>query len=294
MQPPPDAPPPSRVPLPPPALRLVAGAALLAALALPRGAAELPAASAAAGTPPPRVGACPPGLLPDDGRCVRPGEDDGPSPEAAPGAHRERSGRWTTYEQIPRLPDRPEDYGAYRYPIPTGARPVLSGYDLDHPDKAQRRGARLRHVGHGGLDLGAARGTPVVAVALERQEGPATIVYAGALFGLSVVTRHAVRESGALRDYLVLHGHLDRIASGVSPGVALPEGALLGAVGDSGSPGLVHLHLEVRRVRDDVDLARIPAGPALVRDTVSVVSDPRNVLPLLAAVPSAGVPSPPP
>lgn len=284
--------PPTR-PLPSPPAPLVAGAALalLAALALPRGAADVGAAEPPPGSARlPSPEACAEGLLPDDGRCLRPGEDEGAAPAAAPGAHRDRSGRWATYEQIPRLPDRPEDYAAYTYPIPTGARPVLSGYDLDHPDATQRRGARLRHVGHGGLDLGAPRGTAVTSRALERQEGPSTVVYAGALFGLSVVTRHAVREAGALRDYLVLHGHLDRVATGVAAGVALAEGALLGAVGDSGSPGLVHLHLEVRRVRDDVDLAHVAAGPALMRDTVSVVSDPRNVLPL---APSPVVPPAP-
>ena len=36
----------------------------------------------------------------------------------------------------------------------------------------------------------------------------------------------------------------------------------------------------VRRVREGVDLAKVPAGAQLVADNISVVCDPRNVLPL--------------
>ena len=38
---------------------------------------------------------------------------------------------------------------------------VVSGYDLDRTDEQQRRGARLRQVGHGAVDLIEPRGTPV-------------------------------------------------------------------------------------------------------------------------------------
>ena len=57
----------------------------------------------------------------------------------------------------------------------------------------------------------------------------------------------------------------------------------MGVVGDTGSPELVHLHLEVRRVREGVDAMKRAArtGPAdLLANDVSVVCDPRNVLPL--------------
>jgi hypothetical protein len=42
----------------------------------------------------------------------------------------------------------------------------------------------------------------------------------------------------------------------------------------------VHLHLEIRRVRDEVDLAKVSAGVQMIADNISVVCDPRNVLPL--------------
>jgi murein DD-endopeptidase MepM/ murein hydrolase activator NlpD len=161
-----------------------------------------------------------------------------------------------------------------------GGHYVVSGYDLDRPDALQRRGRKLSHVGHGGVDLPQAKGTPVKLVALEHQEGEAEVLYAGALFGTTVVTHHTVREGGHLRDYVVLFGHLDSIAPGLSAGATIRDGDLVGGVGDTGSPELVHLHYEVRRVRDGVDLAKVPAGAQLIADSISVVCDPRNVLPL--------------
>jgi hypothetical protein len=69
----------------------------------------------------------------------------------------------------------------------------------------------------------------------------------------------------------------------------LKEGDLVGAVGDTGSPELVHLHLEARRVRDGVDVSRL-APSAMIANENSVVCDPRNVLPLLAASPEGDRP----
>src|SRR5579859_3192169 len=93
-------------------------------------------------------GPCPKGTLPDGTVCVHlPTEDDAePDALVSANAHRERSGRWAVYDQIPRRPERPADYDAYRYPVPPGlpgGHSVVSGYDLDRPDEAQRRGWRL-------------------------------------------------------------------------------------------------------------------------------------------------------
>jgi murein DD-endopeptidase MepM/ murein hydrolase activator NlpD len=227
-------------------------------------------------------------MLPDGEVCVHwPGDEDEGEPEAQvlPNAHRERSGRWHVYDDIPRRPDRPADYDAYRYPVPPGlpgGHSVISGYDLDKPDVAQRRGRTLHAVGHGGVDLPQARGTPVKLVALEHQQGDAEVLYTGPLFGTTVLTRQTVREGGRLRDYVMLFGHLDGIAAGVAAGVLLKDGDLVGFVGDTGSPELIHLHWEARRARDGVDLkAKARLGGALVMDDEnSVVCDPRNVAPL--------------
>jgi hypothetical protein len=230
---------------------------------------------------------CPAGTIPDGDVCVRiPGDDeDGPQSPASANVHRERSGRWTQYDQIPRRPDRPADYELYRYPVPPlpGTKSVISGYDLDRPDESQRRGRTLRAVGHGGVDLAQVKGTPVKLVALEHQKGEAEVLHAGGLFGTTVVTLHTLREGGRMRDYVVLFGHLDGIAPGVASGTVLRDGDVLGFVGDTGSPELVHLHYEVRRVRDGVDakkVARAQGAGRLVADDVSIVCDPRNVLPL--------------
>jgi murein DD-endopeptidase MepM/ murein hydrolase activator NlpD len=242
--------------------------------------------------PPLEHSTCPPGTLPDNDACVRlPGADDddtdSPEAESSSNSHRDRLGRWVIYDEIPRRPDRPADYDAYRYPVPCGVhdtagdgRPcVVSGFDLDLTDDLQRRGRRLRQVGHGAVDLLQARGTPVHSLVLEHQQGDAAVVYVGPLFGTTVVTRHTLREGGRLRDYLLLFGHLDAPAPGLHPGVPVRPGDLVGFVGDTGSPDIVHLHLEARRLRDGVDPDKL-APAALVDGNASVVCDPRNVLPL--------------
>jgi murein DD-endopeptidase MepM/ murein hydrolase activator NlpD len=192
------------------------------------------------------------------------------------GGHTERDGEWLDYEQIPRRPERPKSYEAYLYPLADA--PVVSGYDLDRPDQEQRRG-RMQAVGHGGVDLVAKIGTPITTVRLEHQLGEAEVLYVGPLYGETVVTRHVVRESGVDRDYVLLFGHLDHAADDVRRGQRLREGATVGFVGNSASPEFVHLHLEARRMRDGKDAWRVP-GALLDAREYSVVTDPRNVLPL--------------
>jgi hypothetical protein len=205
---------------------------------------------------------CPPHRLPDGDVCVRlpEGDDEVPEPESEQSAHHEMGGRWTVYDEIPRRPDRPADYDAYRYPVP-----------CDHDCVAV--------IGHGAVDLPQKRGTPIVAVDLEQQQGDAEVIYVGPLFGTTIVTRHTLREAGQLRDYLLLFGHLDPQSAGLHPGSRVKEGDLLGLVGDAASPAVVHLHLEARRVRGGVDVDKL-APSAMIANENSVVCDPRNVLPL--------------
>ncbi len=242
-----------------------------------------PKQSATAGT---RI--CPAGSLHDDGSCLAlRGDDNGDTPgQIARGVHRTKSGRWDPYDQIPLLADRPSDYAAYRYPVPSppsGTSDQISGYDLDKPDELQRRGTFLRAVGHGAIDLMRPRGTPVTLVALRAQVGGAHALYAGHLIGQSVVTEHARKEGDDVATYLLIYGHLNDASAAVGHGEELSEGTLLGHVGDSDSPGVVHLHLEVRRWRNTKSpttmLQAEGPGTLLARDN-SVVCDPRNVLPL--------------
>ena len=268
---------PSRTPL------VVAGTVATAVLVLhaePKRVTAAPSIAVAKAAPAPAEIDCPPDTIPDGDVCVHVEEEAAADAPVARGAHRERSGRWSVYDQIPRRPERPADYDAYRYPIPPGlanGRSVLSGYDLDLPDPDQRRGRRIRAVGHGGVDLPQRKGTPIRAIPLDHQEGDATVLYVGDLFGRSVVTRHVLREAGGLRTYVLIFGHLDAPAPGLARGAPVREGDVVGFVGDTGSPELVHLHLEARRLRDGVDLDA-HAGPDVVSDAVTIVCDPRNVL----------------
>jgi len=253
------------------------------------GAKAVAASAAASGAE--LVAGCPAGTFPDEGACVTlPDERFGEDPVGAPEGevvaqgHFEKSGRWKVYDQIPRRPDRPLDYEAYVYPIPgglPGGKHVVSGYDLDLPDALQRHGT-MRAVGHGAVDLPQKRGTPIGMIALEHQLGDAEVVHVGTLMGYSVVTRHTVREAGVLREYVLIFGHLDKAAPGLVRGSTLKVGELVGFVGDTGSPELVHLHLEARRLRDGVDGSKLVPGRILAAD-VSIVCDPRNVLPLKGA-----------
>ncbi len=227
---------------------------------------------------------CPEGWLPDGDVCVPlPSEgEDGPELQDVANAHRDRHGNWVRYDQIPRLPERPADYDLYRYPIPPGmpgGHAVISGYDLDQPNERQRRGPTLSHVGHGGVDLPQKKGTPILMAPLEHQEGDAEILFVGDLFGRTVITLHTLREAGQIREYILLFGHLDAPAPGIAKGGHLGAGDLVGSVGDTGSPELVHLHLEARRVRAGVKIREEP-GHKLVANECTVVCDPRNVLPL--------------
>lgn len=193
--------------------------------------------------------------------------------------HTERSGEIVTYDQIPRRWSRPSDYAAYSYPVVTypGWVGVTSGYDLDLDDDDQRRGT-MRAIGHGGVDLPRPIGTKISMIGLDRQLGDAKVVYVGTLFGNSVVTLHVVREGAEKAHYVVVFGHLDHPAAGLERGRMLRAGDLVGFVGDSGSPDLPHLHLEARRIRDGVDPATLTGYQLIARD-VTVVTDPRNVLP---------------
>ncbi|MCC6644858.1 MAG: M23 family metallopeptidase [Polyangiaceae bacterium] len=279
-------------PVPPlaPHVRAALAAALLAALASLGSARpkrvlvepRAPSASSPSAMGP--LAVCPPGALPDGDACVpfRRGDlDEGKALLAERNTHTDKRGRSQSYEQIPRQPDRPAAYEAYLFPIPTAPdeKLVVGGYDLHRDDQDQRRGAHLSAVGHGGVDVVARRGTPVRSLPLEHQEGDAEIRYAGALFGQTVVTSHTVRQGGRLRDYVVLHGHLDGIARGVAAGRVVKAGEQLGEVGDTGSEGLVHLHLEIRQVRDGVDV-RALSGHDLADNARTVPVDPRNLLPL--------------
>jgi hypothetical protein len=224
------------------------------------------------------AGAGPAAVSPTPAWAVRWEEEEelegAPLPRPVLNSHLEKSGRRLDYEQIGRRPERPAAYEAYCYPLAQAV--VVSGYDLDKPNWAQRRGA-MRMVGHGGVDLAARKGTPITILALEHQVGDAEVLYAGWLYGETVVTRHTLREGHGEHDYLLVFAHLERPVP-VRRGTTLRAGDLVGYVGDTASANFPHLHLEARRVRDDIDPWSVLGWELHSRD-VSIVTDPRNVLP---------------
>lgn len=228
---------------------------------------------------------CPPRHLPEGDVCVPLLAPDEPLTRES-GVMRERRSRGKAFDVLPRRPDRPEDPRAFNYPIPSPPL-VLRGFDdMATPPPTVSGVAEQSPVS---IELAAERGTPAVSIVLSGQEGKARVVDSGRLFGNTVVTRHDVKEGDRTRTYLLVFGRLDAAGPDVKAGAELNEGQTVGFVGDSGSPGLVRLYLEARRLREDVSLEGLPLG-RLVDDAVAVPTDLRNVLPVVPGK----MPEPPP
>jgi murein DD-endopeptidase MepM/ murein hydrolase activator NlpD len=174
---------------------------------------------------------------------------------------------------LPRHPDRPAEYAAYVLPIPAddGVRVIAGGSGPRAP------GERT------GVDLAATKGDKVVLASLEGDEGGARVVFVGEDAGVTVATLHSTREGELARSFLVIYGHLDRPGPGIVPGARVKPGDVVGFAGDSGSPGMEQLYLEIRQIREGAlqrlvpDDTAIPKG-RLADDALSIATDARNVL----------------
>jgi len=87
---------------------------------------------------------------------------------------------------------------------------------------------------HSGIDLAAARGTPVMATL----PGIATVILSVTGYGLHVVIDHG----GGLSS---LYGHLDTVT--ITTGAYVTAGEVIGTVGSTGNATGPHLHFEIRR-----------------------------------------------
>jgi murein DD-endopeptidase MepM/ murein hydrolase activator NlpD len=87
---------------------------------------------------------------------------------------------------------------------------------------------------HSGVDLAAARGTPVAATL----PGIATAILSSTGYGLHVVIDHG----GGLSS---LYGHLDAVM--ITSGEYVLAGQVIGTVGSTGNATGPHLHFEIRR-----------------------------------------------
>lgn len=204
---------------------------------------------------------CPAGTLLDNSVCV-PVPAPSSTPDAA-GAIRD----WQVYDRLPRRPDRPSDPRRYRWPITDVAAFDPSPFTAD--------GA----VAVDALLLAAPARTPVAAPGLEQQRGKTAVLYTGPVVGRSVVTEHRVLEGKQEQIYLVLLGNLATVST--KAGSRLDPGTKLGTVGDPSLRSMSGLHLEVRRVRQGVDVRALQ--PEEYRSRAHTIAcDARNVLPLEA------------
>jgi murein DD-endopeptidase MepM/ murein hydrolase activator NlpD len=128
---------------------------------------------------------------------------------------------------------------AWRYPL---EKMRVTGFFGVHRD--------VLPTPHKGIDLAAAKGTPVHAVA------DGVVIAAGALaendgrYGNAVIIEHGGRRS--------LYAHLDSIA--VKTGDRLAAGQEIGAVGETGFATGPHLHFEVRQDSQLIDPATMLVG----------------------------------
>jgi murein DD-endopeptidase MepM/ murein hydrolase activator NlpD len=104
--------------------------------------------------------------------------------------------------------------------------------------------SRGRYAKHLAIDIGAPRGTPIVATA----DGEIVRLARERRGGISIYQKDA---SGR---YLFFYCHLSRYAEGLEAGGAVRRGEVIGYVGSTGRViGGPHLHFSVTRLPDDED-----------------------------------------
>ena len=101
---------------------------------------------------------------------------------------------------------------------------------------------------HDGIDLPAAVGTPVHAMAegTVLSAGPADRTGTGQGFGSTHVLIQGRRSDGRQDDLFLVYLHLDSIAEAIRPGATVRQGDLIGTVGQEDAT-YPHLHFEFRK-----------------------------------------------
>jgi murein DD-endopeptidase MepM/ murein hydrolase activator NlpD len=136
---------------------------------------------------------------------------------------------------------QPQDHFYFTRPIPSG--------EVNWPNPSYRYGSTLQGEEsiHTGIDLGASRGTPVLAA------GDGEVIWVGYglyrgiydetdPYGLAVAIRHDFGYQG--QPIWTVYAHMESIV--VWDGQGVKTGDVLGTVGDTGHASGAHLHFEVR------------------------------------------------
>lgn len=107
---------------------------------------------------------------------------------------------------------------------------------------------------HLGTDFGAPAGTPVQVTA----DGTVTFVGRNGGYGNLVTVRH-------MSGYETRYAHLRGFARGIRPGMKVKQKQVIGYVGSTGLATGAHLHYELRKGGQAIDVrtARLPAAPPL-------------------------------
>jgi murein DD-endopeptidase MepM/ murein hydrolase activator NlpD len=148
---------------------------------------------------------------------------------------------------------RPEDHYFLARPIPSG--------EVNWPSARYRYGGTFfgEEKTHTGVDIGAERGTPVIAA------GPGEVIWTGYglyrgipdpddPYGLAVAIRHDFGYAGKV--LYTIYAHLSSTNTWLGQRVA--TGETLGTVGDTGHASGAHLHFEVRLGANDFFSTRNP------------------------------------
>ena len=118
----------------------------------------------------------------------------------------------------------------YRKPLAFQAARISSPFGKrKHPIKK-------RWIIHWGVDYAAPRGTKIYAAG----DGVVQVAKYNGGYGNYVKIRHNSEYSSA-------YGHMNKIASGIRPGVRVKQGQVIGYVGSTGLSTGPHLHYEVVR-----------------------------------------------
>lgn len=152
-------------------------------------------------------------------------------------------------------------------------RPLEGGGILTSPMGMRTHPVTGRRLGHEGVDLAAAKGTPVYAAG----DGVVTAAGWNGGYGRQVRLSHT-------NGYETSYSHMSRIADGMTQGVEVEQGQIIGYVGTTGLSTGNHLHYEMTvndRLVDALSVQLPPrqaVPPSEMQDFVDVVGSIEKLL----------------